>query len=81
MKELLTICTNNVHFSFNNDIYIQVLMGSLLGPIIANIFIVECESVLVPILKDHAKKWGQFVDEPLFTSSMFCPYCICFMIT
>ena len=50
MKNFLTICTNNVHFSFNNHIYIQndgVAMGSPLVPVIANIFIVELESVLV----------------------------------
>ena len=43
----------NVHFSFNNDIYIQsdgVAMGSPLGPVIANTFMVELESVLVPKL-------------------------------
>ena len=38
-------------------------MGSPLGPIIANIFMVELESVLVPKLKDHVKKWRHFVDE------------------
>ena len=41
MKKLLTICTKNVHFSFNNDIYIQidgVAMGSPLGSVIANIW-------------------------------------------
>ena len=43
----------NVHFSFNNDIYIQsdgVAMGSPLGPVIANTFMVELESVLDPKL-------------------------------
>ena len=24
MKKLLTLCTKNVHFSFNNEIYIQI---------------------------------------------------------
>ena len=40
MKKLLTIRTKNLHFSFNNDIYIQingVVMGSPLGSVIANI--------------------------------------------
>ena len=41
MKKLLARCTKNVHFIFNNDIYIQidgVVMGSPLGPVIPNIF-------------------------------------------
>ena len=66
MKKLLTICTKTVHFSFNNDIYIQIddaAMDSTLGPIIANIFMVELESVLAPKLKDHVKKWRRFVDD------------------
>ena len=65
MKKLLTICTKNVHFSFNNDIYVQidgVAMGSPLGPVLANIFMVELESVLVPKLNDYVKKWRCFVD-------------------
>ena len=66
MKKLLTICTKNVHFSFNNDIYIQidgVAMGSPLGPVLANIFMVKLENVLVPKLNDRVKKWRCFADD------------------
>ena len=38
-------------------------MGSPLGPVIANIFMVELESVLVPKLNDHGKKWRRFVGD------------------
>ena len=41
MKELLILCTKNVHFTFNNDTYIQVdgvAVGSPLGPVLANIY-------------------------------------------
>ena len=41
MKNLLILSTWNVHFTLNNEIYIQnngVAMGSPLGPIIAGIF-------------------------------------------
>ena len=51
MKKLLTLCTKNVPFSINNEIYIQtdgVAMGSPLGPVIANILMVELETTLVP---------------------------------
>ena len=65
MKKLRTICTKNVHFSFNNDISINidgVAMGSPLGPVMANIFMVELKSVLVPKLNDHVRKWRRFVE-------------------
>ena len=66
MKKLLTLCTKNVHFSFNNEIYIQidgVAMGSPLGPVIANIFMVELKTTLVSKLEDHVQKWRRFVDD------------------
>ena len=56
MNKLLTLCTKNVHSSFNKEIYIQLdgfAMGSPLGPVIANIFMVELETTLVPKLEDH----------------------------
>ena len=43
MKEML-LCTKNVHFSYNHDIYIQrdgVAMGPPLDPVLAVIFIVN----------------------------------------
>ena len=59
MKKLLTLYIKNLHFSFNNEIYIQTddaVMGSPLGPVIANIFMIELENTLVLTLKDHFKK-------------------------
>ena len=66
MKKLLTLCTKNVRFSFNKEICIQidgVAMDSPLGPAIANIFMVELETTLVPRLEDHVQKWRRFVDD------------------
>ena len=66
MKKLLTLRTKNVNFSFNNEIYIQidgVAMGSPLGPVIENIFMVEVETTLVPKLEDHVQKWKRFADD------------------
>ena len=50
MKELLIFCTKNVHFTFNNETYIQedgVAMGSPLGLVLANIFTVELETLVI----------------------------------
>ena len=66
MKNLLILCTKNVHFTFNNDIYIQndgVAMRSPLGPILAGIFMVELKNTLVPKLKQHIKTWRRYVDD------------------
>ena len=41
MCELLYLCMKNVHFTFNNKIYIQndgLAMGSPLGLVLTNIF-------------------------------------------
>ena len=40
----LSLCTTNVHFSYNSNIYTQtngVAMGSPLGPVLTGIFMVE----------------------------------------
>ena len=52
-------------FQFNG-IYIQIdeiAMVSLLGPVIAIIFMVELESVLVPKLNDDVKQLERFVND------------------
>ena len=66
LKKLLTLCTKNVHFLFNNKIYVQidgVAMGYPLGFVIANLFMVELKTTLVPKLEDHVQKWRRFVDD------------------
>ena len=53
LKELLLLCTKNTHFTFNNDIYQQSdadAIGSPLGPVIAEIFMVELERTPLPRL-------------------------------
>ena len=55
MKDLLILCTKNVHFSFNGNIYRRcngVAMGLPLGPTLAGIFMVELERSLVPKLSN-----------------------------
>ena len=47
MKEMLTLCTKNVYFTFDNQVYKQndgVAMRSPLGPVLAGTFMVELET-------------------------------------
>ena len=69
-KELLYLCTKNVFFSFNkqNDMYKLndgIAMGSLFGPFLVNIFMVELERTIVPSLSDKIKLWKRYVDETI----------------
>ena len=66
MKNLLEICTKEMHFSFKDVLYRQingVAMGSPLGPVLANIFMVELEKTLVPQLQDKVSLWYRYVDD------------------
>ena len=66
MKELLYLCTKNVHFSFSSEIYMQndgVAMGFPLGPVLANIFIAELEKTIMPSFSDKIKLWKRYVDD------------------
>ena len=68
MKELLLLCTKNVHFTFNNDIYQQcdgVAMGSPLGPVVARIFMVVLERTLLPRLREYMTPWKRYVDNTI----------------
>ena len=70
MKELLLLCTNNVHFTFNNDIYRQCdgfRMGSPLASVIAGIFMVELERILLPRLTEYMTPWKRYVDGTIAT--------------
>ena len=68
MRELILLCTKNVHFTFNGETFAQVdsvAMGSPLAPILADIFMVELERNLTPILKDHLSCWRRYVDDTI----------------
>ena len=68
MKELLYLCTKNVHFSFDNNIYIHndgVAMGLTLGPILANIFMVELERSVIPGLANKLNSCRRYVDSTI----------------
>ena len=68
MRELLNLYTKNVHFKFNNKIYIQddgAAMGSPLGPVLATVFMYELETALIPILSSKLFSWRHFVDDSI----------------
>lgn len=63
MHELINLCTKNVHFTFNNKIYIQndgVAMGSPLDTVLANIFMVELETTLISNLSSKLSSLERF---------------------
>ena len=66
MKELLILCTKNVHFTFDNVIKSQndgVAMGSPLWPVLSDIFMIELETSLLPKLRDCIRLWKRYVDD------------------
>ena len=66
LKELLYLCTKHAYFKFNNEIYIQcdgVAMGSPLGPLLANIFMMSLEDNTLPKLELHLCNWKRYVDD------------------
>ena len=68
MRDLLFLCTKNVHFNYNGDIYTQVdgvAMGSPLGPVLAGIFMVELERTILPTLREHMRPWKRYVDDTI----------------
>ena len=52
--------------NMDGDIYLQIdgaAMGSPLGPVLAEIFMVELERSLVPKLSNYIKFWKRFADD------------------
>ena len=55
LRQLLLLCTKNVQFTFNGQIFRQVdgvAMGSPLGPILADIFLSSLENKLDGVIQD-----------------------------
>ena len=66
LKSLLELCTKEMHFSFDGKLYKQVdgvCMGSPLGPVLANVFMVHLEESIAPKLKDIMPIWERYVDD------------------
>ena len=68
MKEMLILCTKNVHYIFESRIYVQtdgIALGSPLGPVLANIFMIQLENSLLPNLTNYITFWKQYVDDTI----------------
>ena len=68
MRDLLLLCTKNVHFSCNGDIFTQVdgmAIDSSLGPILASILMVELERIVLPNLREHMSPSKRYVDDTI----------------
>ena len=55
MKEILVLFTRDVHFTFNAEVFKQtdgLAIRSPLGPVVADIFMIEIENNIVPVLND-----------------------------
>ena len=66
MFTLLTLCTKNAHFTYNKNIFVQadtVAIGSPLGSVLADTFMIELENTLLPdIYILHIKFWRRYVE-------------------
>ena len=68
MKEMLMFCTKNVHFTFESRTYVQadgVAMGSPLGPVLADVFIIELEYSLLRKLTKYITFWKRYADDTI----------------
>ena len=67
-KLFISVQTEDAHFALNNEIYLQVdgvTMGSPLGPVLANIFMVELERNTIPTLCNDILLWKRYVDDTI----------------
>ena len=73
MRELLYLCTKNLHFIYlKNKAYLQVEMGSPLGPVSGIIFMVELERNIIPTLSNEILLWKRYVNETICFIKLTC---------
>ena len=63
MKEMLTLCTKNQQFTFDNQVYQQLAMWSPLGPALAGIFVAKLETRTLSTLGNIVLNWKRFINE------------------
>ena len=69
MMEMLMLCTKNVHFTFKYRTYVQTdgeTMDLPLGPVLADIFMIELEKSLLPNLAKYITFWERYLDGTIF---------------
>ena len=67
-KEMLILCTKNVHFTFESRTYVQtdvVAMASPLGLVLADIVMIELENSLLPKLTKYITFWKRYLDDTI----------------
>ena len=67
MKEMLIFSTKDVHFTFN-EVYKQTdaaVMGSPLGPVLADVFTAELENSIVLVLREYLTFWKRYLDDTI----------------
>ena len=72
IKELLYLFPKNPPFTLNSKTYVQidgVAMEFPLGPVLANIFMVELEQNTIPTLSKDISLWRRYVDTICFVHS------------
>ena len=63
MRNLLLLCTKNVHFCFGGDIYQQNDgVASPLEPVLAGIFMAELETRIIPTVTNSISHWRRYED-------------------
>ena len=73
LKELLILCTKNVHFTVGGKTFIQsdgVATDSSLGPVLAGTFMVGLENTLVPTLTEYINFCKRYVDDTISVVKM-----------
>ena len=75
MKELLYIYTKNQHFTLNiKTLQIDdIAIWCLLVPVLANIFMVELEQNIIPILSNDISLWKRYVDDTVLEVQLYQP--------
>ena len=67
MKKLVIVYEKD-HFTFNDKMYMQVdgvAMGSTLGPVLADIFIIDLKKGVLPELTNCIRYWKRYADDTI----------------
>ena len=68
MMEMLILYTKNVHFTFESRTYVQTdcaAIGSPLGAVLVDIFMIELENSLLPNMNKYITFWTRYVDDKI----------------